>query len=352
MPRRRRLSPGENYGSSGSGLDIGSLLMSIYGGVDVNAPDSSISSIEGPNQGTGEGTLSPATAAKQNSPVFKARTIFDRQRANALENQYKVQQLQNQNESAQRVNEEKAMIPVAVQKETLLGDLKNKQALALQEGQIPLALKLQEGINKLANAAYAENAGTDVLKTNNIIPTEQSRQQYINHANTEGIVAAVAKLLANTAQSNDEGLRAKLGQQITLGTSQPTIEEAIARSKFGAANAQSDLTNQPNLYQHKLTGLAQDESQKEAEIRNKNFIPIGKEGLFDVNSLRFTLNPQPEPNINMQTGGALSPESRIQKAPPAISPNLQKIVDPQTGQEYWVPKKNVGVGLNQLYNNR
>jgi hypothetical protein len=35
--------------------------MSIYGGVDVNAPDSSISSIEGPNQGTGEGTLSPAT---------------------------------------------------------------------------------------------------------------------------------------------------------------------------------------------------------------------------------------------------------------------------------------------------
>src|SRR5687768_8293915 len=75
-PSKRARSYG---GGGGSGLDLGGLLMAIYGGVETNPQAGAV----GPT---------PSGAPISGGPMFKPKTIFDRNEASRMNAEYSADQ--------------------------------------------------------------------------------------------------------------------------------------------------------------------------------------------------------------------------------------------------------------------
>lgn len=240
MPRQGRPLAGQQQG--GGKLDLGKLLLEIFGGVSAN-PDFN------KTQDSGEFGPQPLKPGADN--FYKPNSIFDKARASEANASFKQQQYADQQDIKNKLELEAGSNPILAQRERLIGGAKNANETALYDemthrignrtkvlgginNQNTIDLQRQEGIasilEKLGQEASPENIAT------------------YNEMNTPALQETASQnILGNLAKTKGLRSQAEFGNEVATATQPDQLNEAKAKAFLDAGMAAGRVKSLPAM---------------------------------------------------------------------------------------------------------
>jgi hypothetical protein len=312
------------YGGGGGGIDLGGLLMAIYGGVEANPA----AAMQGPT---------PSGQALGGGDPYKARTIFDRNEASSMNAQYRAGQMAEDSALSRRFEEARGMLPIKKD------DYLNQQS-AQTTGHKDRGLFDQGIDNEKAtrDAGIAkEKAGLDqvlaVLQTNGIAANPYDIKKYMADINPEQFKALLDGL--QTKMATNQALRAdtERDQLVKGGTFPDLLSTMQTQAKTSRSMAEGEATQVPAMLDYKNMKREQDLKGGEIELLRGRYMP-GAAPIVDIlaNPMKPAYTP-PQENAALQeainklnTKSGLVPQTanlQTNMAQTAIEPMVEVEID-------------------------
>lgn len=301
---------------------IGEGLIGAYGGIQTN-PEF--------------GAVGPTPNGQPiGGDPYKAKTVFDRNRAGEMNAEYAARQAEADNAILRAIRQQEMGIPLEVRREREVGGAKIDNELTSKRRGKELDLEFQPRFDELDVAKGAQIGANQMYVTNNVDPTNQQARELYNRLVTPEILAALRSGNAAKTESNTlDTIQAKENQGILQATTLDRSRKALADSRFGAQASEQMLENQPRITQSGIREILQSPVAKEAQIMRERLIPISQgTSLFDdrTGQLRYN-NPDPMQSYLEQRTSASNPQQIT-----APRPNMQGlttndlIIDPDSGK--------------------
>jgi hypothetical protein len=320
MPPQNRA---RKFGGGGGGIDLGALLMAIYGGVEAN-PEAMM---QGPT---------PGGQALGGGDPYKARTIFDRNEASSMNAQYRAGQMTEDSALSRRFEEARGMLPI---KRT---DYQNQQAAQTtghkDRGQFDYELDQKGAVaddeRKRAAAILQQHLAT--LGSNNVAYNPYDIKKWMTDVNPEQIKAVLDGL--QTKMATNQALRADTERdQFTKGaTYSDNLSTAQTQAKSGRAFAEGQAAQVPDLLSSMQVGREQDLKAKELDLMRGKLMP-GSAPIVDItaNPFKTAYTPPLDPQAAMiqqvmqqKMGGMLPPTNLQTNMPqPVVEPMVEVEID-------------------------
>ena len=335
MAKKRRLAPGAGAQGSGMGgsIDLGAILMGIFGGVAPN-PEYGLAAEAQTAPFVAAG--SPTEAALRGGAVdkpYKAKTLLDQNQTNRLNANFVADREASDLDSSRRLGEEQKMNSILADRETKTGQAKNEIELQRRRTLRPEDDADQQLKNKNEIAMERIVSGIRMLANKGIDPTERNQQESDVKVTPNAINAASSGYAAQNEQNILNQIQSQIQGDMALQTKPATLGTARAKSEFGQNMAEGELREFPTIFGNKMHEVRQDPVAREAAIRRTQLMPVGEGGgLFNAGTGKLEYN-MPSPLDRLQpsnTGGTSVP---IQSATTPSFGDLSMddlIIDPAT----------------------
>lgn len=276
MPNRPK--PGERRGRTGA--DLTPLISALFGGVGADPSFMAAEDMAAMDELGGAelmGVKEPTGGFQSKSP-YKGRTFLGKGEAERLNADYNVDQVNAGAEVA--------------------------RALQLEGGKNALQLKQEEALARLKmgllpeqNTIAQDNArvleGIRVLGNKGILPTKSNESSYDNR--TTG--ALLAEIVSGADAATRENLLKDLRANTALtAEKRPEHVAAILGKTLADAQTAADISQRrkeavPQTFGAELASALQEPLLREADLRRRSILEAPTNGLFNINSRKFELNP-------------------------------------------------------------
>lgn len=305
MPRPQQ---GHRYSSSRGGIDLGGLLMAIYGGVEANP--------EFAEQGP---TPSGLTVGQRAGPV-KGKTIFDRADASRINADYQLGELEGASRAQREVQIHRDLLPIQLQQKQGETDIE----VAGQEKKNKSKFELDEkgADNKFQREKLLSDytTGNQVLGTNGFIPNDLIRNLYQSDINPEQVKALLSGLKAKMATNNATVADTERDQLVKSGTFPNLL--ATAQAKAGQDRQMVEGQDVSDLLQFQKLRREQELRAAEADLVRNRFMP-GSAPIVDITTGKAAYTPPNEYETLLKNRPGLKPNT----VPPAAAPQTGEMVE-------------------------
>jgi hypothetical protein len=278
MPPQNRA---RKFGGGGGGIDLGALLMAIYGGVEAN-PEAMM---QGPT---------PDGQALGGGDPFKARTIFDRNEASSMNAQYRAGQMAEDAGVGRRVGEARQMLPIqtegfrqqtdittGAQKQRGIDESETKLKYRPQFDQLDIEKSRTEGNNQLANTLK-------MLATPENLAALQ--QQYT----PEQLARLVEEAKAGTTAAKTANIQSGIQGEVALKTKPDVMNLAPAELQYKLQQIQSGQRMLPRRENAEIDQYARENALGNLQLKIGGLQNV-QGGLYDPVQGGFMVKPPVDP---------------------------------------------------------
>lgn len=292
MPNRPK--PGERRGRTGA--DLTPLIVALFGGVEGDPSFASASDMESLDLLGGEELMGVALKGGgqfQSARPYKGRTFLGKGEAARLNADYAVDQANAGAEVARQLQLESGRNPILAQRTRLIGDVENTQKLQQEEALAKLKLGLMPQEQALAQDNERVLQAIRVLGNKGILPTKSNEASY----DTKATGALLAEIVSGADAATRENLLKDLRANTSLTAEQrPEHVAAILGKTLADAQTAAEISQRrkeavPQTFGAELASALQEPLLREADLRRRSILEAPTNGLFNINSRKFELNP-------------------------------------------------------------
>lgn len=300
MPnRRKRLSPGQTYGGGGGGgIDLGAILMGIYGGVESN-PDF-MAEVDRPS----EDFVGAMPAKKTAGDPFKAKTVFDRNEASRMNASFKTDNYLADQDIVRDLTRARGMVPIRGDEAYATNSATLKAQREHEEAGLPFQLNKQAELDKLETEKQKALEIIKMLTGKGVIPNAADQSVYEQQINPRILEALGQKATADAQASIAAGLNSKIQSQVLEGTAPNTIASELAGSALNRKLSEGRLGNADTILKSEMDLIRQKPALNEIDSLTRRMGTVQPGGtIIDTitGKPRYTA---PTALQNMQSGNA------------------------------------------------
>jgi hypothetical protein len=323
MPRPNKPGQGYRYGNGGR-LDLGDILASIYGGVEIN-PD--FGKMEGSNE------FGPAPLKKGAEDFYKPRSIFDRARASEMNAARAASNIDADNDIQRQLNYQQNLNPI------LKGRAQDTNNLQLdyQKALGPITATNQGLMNNQQLNLERAQGIAKILQALGMEATPENIQTY-NEMNTPALQETAAqKIKIGLLQALGEKAKTEFANQSFQDTRPDLLNKVKADAFYDAGKSLGQVSQLPLEMKNREITLKESPLWKAAEAQRNQFIPVGKDtSLFDTSSGKLSYDNGIMSKINSlnslgssggSTGGSSGGSPSITGSPQQLDPNETVMVN-------------------------
>lgn len=291
MPNR----PQPGGSRSRGGIDLGAILLALgdaYGGVESN-PEF--------------GQVGPTPSGKPlgSSDPYRAKTVFDRNRAGELNALYRTGELGKDNDIARALRQKESEIPIEVRRTKEVGAVENENKLGYDRSKAQLDIENRPKLDALDVEKARLIRGIDMLVTNGILPRVANENTYNDRVVPEILAALQSKGVADTQSNNLASAKSTQDLGILKATAEPTARKALATSEFGAKLAEGQNNEFSRIFRNQMRENDQIPLMNESKMMRERLYSVGNGNLFDdrTGKLRYETPPTAQEQIINQKLG-------------------------------------------------
>jgi hypothetical protein len=242
------------YGGGGGGIDLGGLLMAIYGGVTTN-PEAAM---QGPT---------PSGQALGGGDPYKARTIFDRNEASSMNAQYRAGQMAEDSALSRRFEEARGMLPIKKDDYLNQQSAQTTGELARTRGTKDIDLEYRPKFDQLDTEKSRIEGNNQLANTLRMIANPENLAAIQQKYTPEQLARLIEEAKAGTTAAKTANIQSGIQGEVALKTKPDLMNLAPAELQYKLQQIQSGQRMMPRRENAEIDQYARENALGDLQLR-------------------------------------------------------------------------------------